>query len=112
MELTQQKNLVAVFADAENVAEGATKAFQSAEERFTKIETTLNQVLGNHETFMQGLEDAARELMKNDLIRVTIPAAFREKLTQYISLRELQRAAKSAAAKSEGQPNETPTKSL
>lgn len=90
------KTIQEIFANAENLAEGATNAFLEIEKRFSKIETALNQVLGNHETFMQGLEDAARELMKNDLIRVTIPAAFRDKLTQYVALREQARAKASA----------------
>jgi hypothetical protein len=63
------------------------------ENRLAEIEKTLKQILGNHETFVQGLEDASRELMKNDLIRVTIPAQFREKIQQFITLREQQKAA-------------------
>lgn len=76
------------------------------EARLTKIEKqqknhheVLAGILANHETFMQGLEDACKELMKNDLIRVTIPAQFREKITQYIATRENQRAAQSAQPK-------------
>lgn len=79
---------------------------QKIETRLAEIEKTLNNVLGNHETFMQGLEDAARELMKNDLIRVTIPAAFRDKLNQYVALREQQREQQKAKLVPEQKPTE------
>lgn len=56
--------------------------------RLQKAEAQLKDVRENHELFMQGLEDAAKECLKNDLIRVTIPQAFRDKLTGYIAARE------------------------
>jgi hypothetical protein len=67
---------------------GVSAALDFAEERLQKAETILLNVQENHELFMQGLEDAARECLKNDLIRVTIPKVFRDKLSNYVELRE------------------------
>lgn len=91
---TEASNVIPIRKTLSEVAseKGIEKALDAAEERLQKAEAILRDVRENHELFMQGLEDAAKECLKNDLIRVTIPAAFRKKLTDYIAAREKARA--------------------
>lgn len=85
VEISRTKNLVEMAASN---AVSLQEILQEIENRFQRIENVLKNVEENHELFMQGLEDAARECLKSDLIRVTLPQVFREKLSGYIAARE------------------------
>ena len=56
------------------------------------IEERLSQLESFQESFLTGLEDAARECLKNDMIRITLPTKFKDKIQEFIAVREKVRA--------------------
>jgi len=67
------------------------------EQKISTMEGKVNELVLAHNAFMTGLEDASRELMKNDIIRVTIPKAFRDKIQEFLAKCDAAKAAANPA---------------